>query len=104
MKRVTSVFAMAFMLGAALSTLAVRADDRVWRTSTSLIGESKYAGGFTHYDHVNPDAPKGGTFNSMALGAFDSFNPFIVQGTPAAGLNYQGGLLWDLMMSKAICS
>ena len=38
----------------------------------------------------------------MANGTFDSFNPFIVKGTTAAGINYQGGLLWDLMMSKAI--
>ncbi|MEM8748735.1 MAG: extracellular solute-binding protein [Pseudomonadota bacterium] len=79
-----------------------RADDRVWRTSTSLIGKSKYDGGFTHYDHVNPNAPKGGTLNEAVNGTFDSFNPFVVQGTPAAGLNYQGGLLWDLMMAKAI--
>ena len=33
-----------------------------------------------------PDAPKGGTLNSTASGTFDSFNPYIVQGTPAAGL------------------
>ncbi|MGI9353830.1 MAG: extracellular solute-binding protein [Rhizobiaceae bacterium] len=78
------------------------ADDRIWRTSTSLIGKSKYDGGFTHYDHVNPDAPKGGTLNTAATGTFDSFNPFIVQGTPANGLNYQGGIVWDLLMDKAI--
>lgn len=78
------------------------ADDRVWRTSTSLIGKSRYHGGFTHYDHVNPDAPKGGTLNQATTGTFDSFNPFIVKGTPSAGVNYQGGLLWDLMMAKAI--
>ena len=77
-------------------------DDRVWRTSTSLIDKSKYANGFTHYDHVNPDAPKGGTYNIAANGTFDSFNPFIVQGSPAAGLNYQGGLLWDTLMDKGI--
>ena len=77
-------------------------DDRQWRTSTSLIGESKYAGGFTHYEHVNPGAPKGGTLNAAVMGTFDSFNPFIVPGDTAAGLNYQGGILWDLLMSKAI--
>ena len=86
----------------ATSTLSAHADDRVWRTSTSLIGDSRYKDGFTHYDHANPDAPKGGTFNGMANGTFDSFNPFIVKGTTAAGINYQGGLLWDLMMAKAI--
>ncbi len=103
MNRFTSLMAvlLAMVLVVPLSQ-PTQADDRVWRTSTSLIGKSKYDGGFSHYEHVNPDAPKGGTFNSAANGTFDSFNPFIVKGTPAAGLNYQGGLLWDLMMAKAI--
>ncbi len=83
--------------------IAAGADDhRVWHTSTSLIGKSKYQDGFTHYDHVNPDAPKGGTLNAAANGTFDSFNPFIVKGSPAAGVTYQGGLLWDKMMSGSV--
>ena len=52
------------------------------------------------YDYVNPNAPKGGTLNSVAAGAFDSFNPFIVQGSAAAGLSYQGGLLYDTLMDQ----
>ncbi len=78
------------------------ADDRVWRTSTSLIDESKYKNGADHYDYVNPNAPKGGTLNSAVVGTFDSFNPYIVQGEPVAGVNYQGGLLWDTLMEKGI--
>lgn len=73
-----------------------------WRTSSSLIGKSKYGDNFQHYDYVNPDAPKGGTLNSVVLGTFDSFNPFIARGTPAAGLNYQGGLLYQSLMAKSI--
>ncbi len=110
MKRFISATLMPFGLSFALTLASLIAfasqpaysDDRVWRKSTSLIGKSKYEDGFSHYEHVNPDAPKGGTLNSMANGTFDSFNPFIVPGATAAGLNYQGGLLWDLMMSKAI--
>ncbi|MGI9366079.1 MAG: extracellular solute-binding protein [Rhizobiaceae bacterium] len=102
MNRMISILALTLAAGFSLASLPAQSDDRVWRTTTSLIGDSRYQDGFEHYDHVNPDAPKGGTYNSMALGTFDSFNPFIVQGTTAAGLNYQGGLLWDLMMSKAI--
>ena len=101
MKSLISALTLSFAVGI-LGPTGAFADDRVWLTTTSLIGESKYSAGFTHYDHVNPDAPKGGTYNSMANGTFDSFNPFIVQGTPAAGINYQGGLLWDLMMSKSV--
>ncbi|MEL6751424.1 MAG: extracellular solute-binding protein, partial [Pseudomonadota bacterium] len=87
----------------AFATAPSFAQEPEWRTSTSLIGKTKYDGrAFDHYDHVNPDAPKGGTLNSAANGTFDSFNPFIVQGTPASGLNYQGGLLYDNLMAKAI--
>ncbi len=73
-----------------------------WRTSSSLMGESKYGENFQHYDYVNPDAPKGGTLNSTALGTFDSFNPYIVQGSPAAGFaQFGGGLLYDTLMEQA---
>ncbi|MEO5758103.1 MAG: extracellular solute-binding protein [Mesorhizobium sp.] len=79
---------------------AVRADE--WRTTSSLIGESKYGDNFQHYDYVNPDAPKGGGYNSVVLGTFDSFNPYIVQGSPAAGLTgFGGGLLYDTLMEQA---
>lgn len=73
-----------------------------WRTTSSLVGESKYGDNFQHYDYVNPDAPKGGTLNSVLLGTYDSFNPYIVQGSPAAGLSgFGGGLLYDTLMEQA---
>jgi microcin C transport system substrate-binding protein len=73
-----------------------------WRTSSSLMGESKYGENFQRYDYVNPDAPKGGTLNSVASGTFDSFNPFIVQGTPAVGfVEFGGGLGYDTLMEQA---
>ncbi|ANT49769.1 extracellular solute-binding protein [Mesorhizobium amorphae] len=79
---------------------AAHADE--WRTTSSLIGPSKYGDNFQRYDYVNPDAPKGGTYNSVQLGTFDSFNPYIVQGSPAAGLiGFGGGLLYDTLMDQA---
>ena len=73
-----------------------------WRTSSSLMGDSKYGENFQRYDYVNPDAPKGGTLNSTAVGTFDTFNPFIVQGTPAAGFaEFGGGLAYDTLMEQA---
>src|SRR5918995_1566570 len=72
-----------------------------WRTTSSLIGDSKYGDNFQHYDYVNPNAPKGGTLNSVAPGTFDSFNPYIVRGSPAAGLaQFGGGLLYDTLMEQ----
>ncbi len=74
-----------------------------WQTSSSLMGESKYGKDFKRYDHVNPDAPKGGTLNSVTTGTFDSFNPYIVRGSPAAGLgSFGGGLLYETLMEQSI--
>lgn len=76
--------------------------DQNWRTSSSLLGDSKYGSAFAHYDYVDPDAPKGGTLNSVAPGTFDSFNPYIVRGSPAAGLApFGGGLLYDTLMEQS---
>ena len=97
--RLTGAAALALMLWLAPPDSAEAAEDG-WITHSTLIGPSKYTDASPHYDYVNPDAPKGGTINSTAIGSFDSFNPFIVQGQPAAGLNYQGGLLWDTLMEK----
>lgn len=51
----------------------------------SLYGDLKYEAGFNHFDYVNPEAPKGGTLRLAAIGTFDSTNPFILKGVPAAG-------------------
>ncbi|MBZ9845002.1 extracellular solute-binding protein [Mesorhizobium sp. CA5] len=98
--RFRTLFASAFALAFAASLQAGFADE--WRTTSSLIGPSKYGENFQHYDYVNPDAPKGGTYNSVVTGTFDSFNPYIVQGSPAAGLvGFGGGLLYDTLMDQA---
>ncbi|MBL1405480.1 MAG: ABC transporter substrate-binding protein [Rhizobiales bacterium] len=73
-----------------------------WKHGDTLFGELKYKKGFPHYDHVNPEAPKGGTLNRNSQGGFDSFNPFIVKGRPAPGLNYIGGLLYDSLLSSSV--
>ncbi len=47
--------------------------------------------------------PKGGTLNSVAEGSFDSLNPYIVRGSPPAGLvPFGGGLLYDTLMEQSI--
>ena len=56
----------------------------------ALYGEPKYGPGEV-FDYVNPNAPKGGTFRTNSpTPTFDSFNPFIIKGTPAAGLSFLG--------------
>jgi microcin C transport system substrate-binding protein len=96
---VNRLAALAFLV---LLPLAAAAQDAEgWRHGGALFGELKYGPDFTHFDYVNPDAPKGGTLHDDALGTFDSFNPFVVRGEPAAGVNFTGGLLWDTLMEQA---
>lgn len=47
----------------------------------ALHGDLKYPADFTHFDHVNPDAPKGGQIRLMGFGSFDSLNPYTLKGT-----------------------
>ena len=49
--------------------------------------KEKYQPGFSHFDYVNPDAPKAGKIILAGFGNFDSFNPFILKGVPADGLS-----------------
>ncbi|RWB12717.1 MAG: ABC transporter substrate-binding protein [Mesorhizobium sp.] len=98
--RFRTFFALMLAVAFAASVQASSADE--WHTTSSLIGPSKYGENFQRYDYVNPDAPKGGMFNSVVVGTFDSFNPYIVQGSPAAGFaQFGGGLLYDTLMDQA---
>lgn len=45
-------------------------------------GELKYPTDYSHFDYVNPDAPKGGEINLSALGTFDGFNRWASLGRP----------------------
>ena len=45
------------------------------------FGTLKYPARFTHFDWVNPQAPKGGTLRAMAFGTFDTLNPYTFKGS-----------------------
>lgn len=56
----------------------------------SLYDTPKYPAGFTHFDYVNPAAPKGGVLylaNPDRRTSFDKFNPFSLKGVAAAGVD-----------------
>ena len=63
----------------------------------SLFGELKYPADFTHFAYANPDAPKGGSMKFAAIGTFDTLNPFIIKGVPAAGI----GQVFDTLMRQS---
>jgi microcin C transport system substrate-binding protein len=55
----------------------------------AMHGDPKYPPDFKHLDYVNPDAPKGGNVVYSAVGSFDSFNPYTIQGNPGPGASYE---------------
>ena len=63
----------------------------------SLFGDLKYGPDFKNFDYVNPDAPKGGTMRLSAIGTFDTLNPYVVKGLPAAGI---GGIFSTLAVAS----
>ncbi len=60
----------------------------------SVRGKPALPADFAHFPYVNPAAPKGGSVTLAALGSFDSFNPFILRGTPASGIER----VWDTLL------
>lgn len=66
----------------------------------ALHGEPQYGPDFTHFEYVNPDAPKGGTLtlpNKRFL-TFDTFNSFNIKGTVAVYL----GMMHDSLMTDGL--
>jgi peptide/nickel transport system substrate-binding protein/microcin C transport system substrate-binding protein len=60
-----------------------------WVHGLATFGEPKYPRGFSSFDYVNPQAPKGGTLflsNPDRRTSFDKFNPFTVRGNFPLGL------------------
>jgi microcin C transport system substrate-binding protein len=59
-----------------------------------LHGEPKYGPGFTHFDYVDPQAPKRGQLNLSAMGNFDKLNPYTLKGIAPGML---GALLFETL-------
>ncbi len=63
------------------------AEQKTFRShGLAMYQELKYPADFTHFDYVNPDAPKGGNVRLSDTGTFDTLNPFILKGLGANGL------------------
>ena len=92
--------AFAFLAFAALGAPAIGAfaEDPAPSHGLAIYGDLGYPANFTHFKYVNPDAPKGGRLRQgVPESTFDSFNPWIIKGNPAAGI----GLLYDTLMMSA---
>ncbi|MCB1335101.1 MAG: ABC transporter substrate-binding protein [Roseivivax sp.] len=71
-----------FALGAVLAAdRAIGQDEAVTKShGYSYFGNLDYPADFTHFNFVNPDAPKGGEIAIGASGTFDSMNPYSRKG------------------------
>ncbi|SHK47652.1 microcin C transport system substrate-binding protein [Marinobacter antarcticus] len=69
----------------------------------AMHGAPKYPEGFSHFDYINPDAPKGGALKmAVVANGFDSFNPFDIRGVAAAGIsNYVYDTLLEYSADEA---
>ena len=68
----------------------------------ALWGDMKYPAGFTHFDYVNPDAPKGGEIrlvSNLRLSTFDKYNPFTIRGAAPA---YLSQLMFDSLLAGSL--
>jgi len=77
------------VLGALAATLpwpALPARADTARHAIAMHGDPAWPADFKAPTYANADAPKGGQLVQGVLGAFDSVNPFIVRGLPAANI------------------
>ena len=89
-------------VAAALLVLALATSTSIAqpRHGISVFGDLKYPEGFSHFDYVNPAAPKVGKLSLIGPAprdTFDSFNGYILKGDPVQGYE----LMFDSLMARA---
>ena len=67
------------------------------RHAISLYGQPKYGSDFSHFDYVNPKAPKGGELRQGVIGHFDTLVPYTDRGTAVAGSH----LMYDSLLARS---
>ena len=68
----------------------------------AVWGTFKYPPGFSHFEYVNPEAPKGGELRLVAgsrISTFDKYNPFTLKGTAPSFL---GDLLFEGLLTGSM--
>lgn len=68
----------------------------------ALWGDLKYGANFSHFDYVNPKAPKGGELrlvSNLRVSTFDKYNPFTIKGSAPA---YLAELMFDSLLTGSL--
>lgn len=70
----------------------------------AMHGEPQLPADYTHFQYVNPDAPKGGSMAYGVVGTFDSLNPFVLKSmrTTARGIwdPEFGNLVYESLLQR----
>jgi microcin C transport system substrate-binding protein len=75
---------LALVVGSLMAS-TLRAEEKTITThGYSFYGNLTYPADFTHFDYVNPDAPKGGEIALGTVGTFDSMHPYTRKGRAGA--------------------
>ncbi len=96
---VSTLLAAAFVVLSSAATSATEA-----RHAIAMHGEPALPPDYTHFNYVNPDAPKGGEITYCVIGSFDNLNPFILKSlrTTARGMidAIFGNLVFEPLMAR----
>ena len=71
----------------------------------AFLNDLKYPPDFTHFDYVNPDAPKGGQMRIPDLGTWDTFTDLAVRGRFVRGISFwdpQRNHLYDSLLKNSL--
>lgn len=97
MARSRNILAAFLLFTSAAPMLDAQAADPRPSHAIAMHGSPKYGPDFTHFDYVNPNAPKGGAIVNEATGTYDSFHPFVLKGVSAAGI----GLIYETLLTSS---
>jgi len=98
MTRLSRRHVLGLGIGAACATrfgLAHASEGGAEAHGMSAFGDLKYPADFHHFDYINPEAPKGGTFSlipsvrayNQSFFTFNSLNAYILKGEGAQGMD-----------------
>ncbi len=99
-RRLRPSLATAVLATALALPTAVQSSGTEFRHGLSAFGDLAYPPDFEHFDYVDPEAPKGGTFSTFWLGSFDSLNQYVLKGERAWPLVLP--YLHDTLMARAM--
>ncbi|SMP38581.1 microcin C transport system substrate-binding protein [Desulfonatronum zhilinae] len=90
-------FALLLVFTLFLAAPASSGAEPPWRHGLALHYDLKYPPDFSHFEYVDPEAPKGGELRLAGIGTFDSLNPFILRGTPPLGI----GMIFETLTERS---